>query len=73
MRRRVIGWKDVQSKVAFDVVGFYAAVSAIGVGLDFNGGSLWPRDLLLMSCPNSWLRERGWCPGSGRYLATGAC
>ena len=37
----VIRWSDVQSGVAFDVVGLYAAASAMAVGLAFTGGGLW--------------------------------
>ena len=39
--RRIIRWEDVRSEVAFDVVGLYAAASAMGVGLKFTGGILW--------------------------------
>jgi sodium-dependent dicarboxylate transporter 2/3/5 len=38
---RIITWNDVQSGVAFDVVGLYAAACAMGVGLKFTGGALW--------------------------------
>ena len=38
---RVINWDDIQHGVAFDVVGLYAAASAIAVGLSFTGGGLW--------------------------------
>jgi sodium-dependent dicarboxylate transporter 2/3/5 len=38
---RIITWEDVQDGVAFDVVGLYAAASAMGVGLKFTGGALW--------------------------------
>ena len=38
---RIITWSDVQSGVAFDVVGLYAAACAMGVGLKFTGGALW--------------------------------
>ena len=38
---RVVRWSDVQRGVAFDVVGLYAAASAIAVGLAFTGGGLW--------------------------------
>ena len=37
----IIRWRDVQRGVAFDVVGLYAAASAIAVGLSVTGGSLW--------------------------------
>lgn len=38
---RIIRWEDIQNGVAFDVVGLYAAASAMGVGLKFTGGALW--------------------------------
>jgi len=38
---RIITWSDVQSGVAFDVVGLYAAACAMGVGLKFTGGAIW--------------------------------
>ena len=38
---KVVNWDDIQSGVAFDVVGLYAAASAIAVGLTFTGGGLW--------------------------------
>jgi len=37
----VVSWKDVQTKVRFDVVGLYAAACAMGVGLKVTGASLW--------------------------------
>jgi solute carrier family 13 (sodium-dependent dicarboxylate transporter), member 2/3/5 len=38
---RILTWEDVHEGVAFDVVGLYAAASAIGVGLKISGGGLW--------------------------------
>jgi len=38
---RIVNWDDIQSGVAFDVVGLYAAACAMGVGLKFTGGALW--------------------------------
>ena len=38
---RIITWEDIQQGVAFDVVGLYAAASAIAVGLLMTGGGLW--------------------------------
>ena len=38
---RIVNWDDIQGGVAFDVVGLYAAASAIAVGLVFTGGGLW--------------------------------
>ena len=38
---RIVGWEDIQEGVAFDVVGLYAAASAMAVGLGVTGGGLW--------------------------------
>ena len=38
---RIINWNDIQHGVAFDVVGLYAAASAIATGLAITGGGLW--------------------------------
>jgi len=38
---RIINWDDIQEGVAFDVVGLYAAATAMGVALKFTGGALW--------------------------------
>jgi sodium-dependent dicarboxylate transporter 2/3/5 len=38
---RIITWDDIQEGVAFDVVGLYAAASAMGVALKSTGGALW--------------------------------
>ena len=38
---RIVTWDDIQTGVAFDVVGLYGAASAIAVGLAFTGGGLW--------------------------------
>ena len=38
---KIIHWEDIQSGVAFDVVGLYAAACAMGVALKFSGGALW--------------------------------
>ncbi|RJP80799.1 MAG: histidine kinase [Desulfobacteraceae bacterium] len=38
---RILTWEDIQDGVAFDVVGLYAAATAIGVGLKISGGGLW--------------------------------
>ena len=37
---RIITWDDIQEGVALDVVGLYAAASAMGAGLKFTGGAL---------------------------------
>ena len=38
---RIVGWHDIQGGVAFDVVGLYAAASAMAVGLAVTGGGVW--------------------------------
>ena len=38
---RIVGWEDIRDGVALDVVGLYAAASAMAVGLSFTGGALW--------------------------------
>ena len=37
----ILSWKDIQSRVRFEVVGLYAAACAMGVGLKMTGASLW--------------------------------
>ena len=49
---RIITWNDVQSGVAFDVVGLYAASCAMGVGLSFTGGALWMAHAFVASMPD---------------------
>jgi sodium-dependent dicarboxylate transporter 2/3/5 len=48
---RIINWSDVQSGVAFDVVGLYAAACAMGVGLKFTGGALWMANAFVEALP----------------------
>ncbi|VBB43218.1 NadC1 [uncultured Desulfatiglans sp.] len=38
---RIITWDDIQEGVALDVVGLYAAATAMGAGLKFTGAGLW--------------------------------
>ncbi len=38
---RIVVWDDIQKGVAFDVVGLYAAASAMAVGLGLTGAGLW--------------------------------
>lgn len=49
---RILTWNDVQSGVAFDVVGLYAASCAMGVGLSFTGGALWMAHAFVASMPD---------------------
>ena len=48
---RIVGWEDIQSGVAFDVVGLYAAASAMAVGLAFTGAGLWFANVILDMLP----------------------
>ncbi len=48
---RILTWEDVHEGVAFDVVGLYAAASAIGVGLKVSGGGLWLASAFVDSLP----------------------
>lgn len=38
---RIISWDDIRDGVALDVVGLYAAASAMAVGLAYTGAALW--------------------------------
>ncbi|MCK4389357.1 MAG: anion permease [Desulfobacterales bacterium] len=49
---RIVKWEDVQSGVAFDVVGLYAAACAMGVGLKFTGGALWLANTFVEKLPD---------------------
>lgn len=49
---RILTWSDVQSGVAFDVVGLYAASCAMGVGLSFTGGALWMAHAFVGAMPD---------------------
>ena len=49
---RIMSWGDIQRGVAFDVVGLYAAVGAIAVGLSFTSGGLWLATRILDMLPD---------------------
>ncbi|MFH1350946.1 MAG: SLC13 family permease, partial [Pseudomonadota bacterium] len=49
---RIITWDDIQEGVALDVVGLYAAASAMGVGLKFTGGALWLANTFVNTLPD---------------------
>ena len=49
---RIVTWDDIQSGVAFDVVGLYAAACAMGVGLKFTGGALWLANTFVSALPD---------------------
>ena len=50
---RICSWKDIQTRVRFDVVGLYAAACAMGVGLKMTGASLWLAESIVNSLPES--------------------
>jgi len=56
---RIIDWDDIQSGVAFDVVGLYAAACAMGVGLKFTGGALWLAQTFVGFLPDFMTRGDG--------------
>jgi len=49
----IVDWKDIQSRVRFDVVGLYAAACAMGVGLKITGGALWLARVCINALPES--------------------
>lgn len=49
---RIVNWQDIQTGVAFDVVGLYAAACAMGVGLKFTGGALWMAQAFVEALPD---------------------
>ena len=61
---RLIRWSDVQRGVAFDVVGLYAAASAMAVGVSVTGGGLWLANEIV-GCA-SGVHGRGDGAGHGR-------
>jgi len=56
---RIVTWDDIQSGVAFDVVGLYAAACAMGVGLKFTGGALWLANTFVSTLPDILTRGDG--------------
>jgi len=56
---RIIDWDDIQTGVAFDVVGLYAAACAMGVGLKFTGGALWLAQTFVGFLPDFMTRGDG--------------
>jgi solute carrier family 13 (sodium-dependent dicarboxylate transporter), member 2/3/5 len=52
---RIISWENIQKDVAFDIVGLYAAASAMGAGLKFTGGALWLANAFVGLMPDALL------------------
>ena len=67
---RIINWDDIQHGVAFDVVGLYAAASAIAVGLSFTGGGLWLATQTIDSLPDFLSEGNGLLMGVSIMTAT---
>lgn len=67
---RILSWDDIQQGVAFDVVGLYAAASAIGVGLKFTGGALWLADTFVSALPDSLSSGEGLVVGVSLLTGT---
>ena len=57
---RILQWEDIQSGVAFDVVGLYAAACAMGVALKFTGGALWLAQTFVNLLPEVLTKETAW-------------
>ncbi len=56
---RILRWEDIQSGVAFDVVGLYAAACAMGVALKFTGGALWLASTFVNLLPDALTKGDG--------------
>ena len=56
---KIVSWEDIQGGVAFDVVGLYAAASAIAVGLSITGGGLWLANEAVAMLPGFMSEGRG--------------
>jgi sodium-dependent dicarboxylate transporter 2/3/5 len=67
---RILRWEDIQEGVAFDVVGLYAAASAIGVGLKFTGGALWLAQSFVGLLPDSLSSGEGLVMGVSLLTGT---
>ena len=67
---RITTWDDIQHGVAFDVVGLYAAASAIAVGLSFTGGGLWLATQTIAILPDFMNQGNGLVMGISIMTAT---
>ena len=56
---KIVSWEDIQGGVAFEVVGLYAAASAIAVGLSLTGGGLWLANEAVAMLPGFMSEGRG--------------
>jgi len=67
---RLISWDDVREGVALDVVGLYAAASAMAVGLSFTGGALWVANRFVDILPGFMSHGNGLVMGISIVTAT---
>lgn len=67
---RIISWDDIREGVALDVVGLYAAASAIAVGLSFTGGALWVANRFMDMLPGFMSEGNGLVMGVSIVTAT---
>ena len=67
---RLVGWEDIQRGVAFDIVGLYAAASAMAAGLGFTGGGLWLANQILDMLPDLMSEGNGLVMGVSVLTAT---
>jgi sodium-dependent dicarboxylate transporter 2/3/5 len=67
---RIVTWDDIQSGVAFDVVGLYAAACAMGVGLKFTGGALWLANTFVSTLPDILTKGDGLVMGVSLLTGT---
>ena len=67
---KIINWEDVQSGVAFDVVGLYAAACAMGVALKFTGGALWLASTFVSVLPDFLTKGDGLVVGVSLLTGT---
>ncbi len=67
---RIVTWDDIQSGVAFDVVGLYASACAIGVALKFTGGALWMAHAFVDTLPDIMTKGDNLCIGVSLLTGT---
>ena len=60
---RIVSWDDIRDGVALDVVGLYAAASAMAVGLSLTGGALWLANSLIAVLPGFMSEGNGLAMG----------
>jgi len=66
----IISWDDIREGVALDVVGLYAAASAMATGLSFTGGAIWVANRFLDMLPGFMSEGNGLILGVSIVTAT---